>query len=122
MSRTFSATTVSRTETAENGQTLQLRLADAGGKLRTLTVTAEVARSLAQVFSEFAETAPSSGIQPTKLPKSFSVASGQFERVVLLRFEQEAPYALPAKDALELAKALLNQSERVAVRPIATLQ
>ncbi len=122
MSRTFDVTTVSRTETADNGQTLRLRLLDAAGKVRQLTVTAEVARSLAQVFTEFAETAPRSGIQPTKLPKSFSVGSGRYESVVLLRFEQEAPYALPAKDAFELAKALLNQSERVAVRPIATLQ
>ena len=122
MATKFRATAMSRTETAGDGRTLEFRLLDAAGKMRTLSVTAEVAQSLAQVLGEFAEAAPRSGIQPTKLPKSFVVGAGVHESVVLLRFEQEAPYALPARDAFELAKALLSQSERIAVRPIATLQ
>jgi hypothetical protein len=122
MSIKFEATALSRTEASADGQTLELRLLDAAGRKRTLTLTAELAQSLAQVMAEFAEAAPRSGVRPTKLPKSFAVGAGQYDSVVLLRFEQEAPYALPAKDAFELAKALLNQSERVAVRPIATLQ
>ena len=122
MAITFNATALSRTEVAGDGQTLELRLLDAAGKKRTVTMTAELADCLAQVLAEFAEAAPRSGIRPTKLPKSFAVGVGTYDRVVLLRFEQEAPYALPAKDALELARALFDQSERVAVRPIATLQ
>ena len=122
MSSAFKATTMLHTEAPKDGRPMQITLSSALGQTLDLSLSAELARSLAVALAEYAEMAENSGIQPTKLPKSFSVGAGKYESVVLLRFEEDAPYALPAKDALTLAKALLNSSESVATRPIATLQ
>jgi hypothetical protein len=121
MAEKFAATMLTRTE-GSGSSALAITLADGNGRTRTLTLTPDLALTLADVLATFGAMGAPSPLQATKRPRSFAVGSGKYENVVLLRFEDDAPYALPAMSALELAKALLEQSEEVALRPEAHLQ
>lgn len=121
MAEKFAATMLTRTE-GSDGTSLAITLADGNGRKRILTLTPDLARTLADVLSTFGGRGAPSHLEATKRPQSFAVGSGKYENVVLVRFEDEAPYALPASSAFELAKVLLEQSEAVALRPEALLQ
>jgi len=122
MKDTFAATAISRTNRAEDS-TLELELADADGRLVKVRVTADIALGLAQMLKEFADrSAQRFEHTLTKMPKTFSVGAGRFDNVVLIRFEDDAPYALAADDAMELGEALLEQSESVGLRPAKVFQ
>ena len=122
MTAHFAATALLRTETPKRGGPLELTVTNSAGQPMALSVTAEVACSLAEVLRAFADTAAPSAAQPTKLPRSFAVGAGKYESLVLLRFEQDTPYALPAEEAQDLAHALLEQSQAVALRPAVMVQ
>ncbi len=55
----------------------------------------------------------------TRLPKTCSVGHATGERMVLLRFDDEAPYAIELEVAQALAEQLQEQSSELceAVRP-----
>jgi hypothetical protein len=110
------------TNKTKDGQ-LEVVLTSADGHEAKLCFSADAAASLASILSEFAAaSAARSSAVPTKRPDSFAVGSGRFERVVLLRFEDDAPYALKPEVAMELCEALLEQSETVAAQPEQVLQ
>jgi len=121
MKDTFAATAISRTTRTECSA-VELELADAEGRITTVRVTADIALSLAQTLKEFAESSSCFGATPTKMPKTFSVGTGQFDDVVLIRFEDDVPYALGADEAMELGEALIDQSESLQRRPLRALQ
>ena len=56
------------------------------------------------------------------MPKTFAVGTAKYDSVVLVRFENEVPYGLRPKDAMELGHALLEQSEVVEQRPCRMVQ
>ena len=118
MQNTFAATGISRTARTE-GTTLDVDLCDAHGHVRAVRVTAEMAATLARTLQEFAARAskPRDDALLTKMPESFSVGSGRFDDVVLLRFEDDTPYALGAAEAIALGEALIDQAEHVGARP-----
>lgn len=122
MAAKFDATTLRSTSSAIKGATLALTLASADGRTRTLTVTPDLALALAGVLADYGATAVHPELEATKRPRTYAIGTGRYENVVLLRFEDEAPYALPAQSAVELAKALIDQSQALASRPLATLQ
>ncbi len=122
MKEVFAAVAISRTKRAEGGA-LDVQLIDAAGRKTAVRVSAEVALRLAQELLDFAEGA-SSGLDTSlaKRPKSFAVGTGRYENLVLVRFDDEAPYALDAVDAADLGEALIEQSEDVCERPEKVLQ
>jgi hypothetical protein len=102
---------------------LELVVADETGKESKLRFPADTASSLFKILEEFASGASlGAGAVLTKRPKAFAVGTGRFERVVLLRFEDDAPYALNLEDAIGLAEALTEQSESLVARPEQVLQ
>jgi hypothetical protein len=118
----FAAIAISRTKRADSGA-LELQLADASGRKTTIRVSAEIAALLAQELMNFADSAVSStDIALAKRPKSFAVGTGKYENVILVRFDDDAPYALDAVDAADLGEALIEQSEEVVLRPEKVLQ
>jgi hypothetical protein len=114
MGKTFVATAVTRTELADG--VIEITLTDASGATRKMCATADVAQTLAQVFADFAEASQSTSATPTKLPSTFAVGTGRYEQVVLIRFENDAPYGLRVDDAAELGRAILEQAEIVSER------
>ncbi len=122
MKNKFAATAISRTRKADGG-TLEITLADAAGRETVIKVAADMAQRLAQELGEFAKGAlRGRDAALTKRPKSFAVGTGRYDNLVLIRFEDDAPYALDAIDAMDLGEALLEQSESVADRPEKVLQ
>lgn len=122
MKATRTATSLLRTSITNDGD-LDFVVADATGKESKLRLTADTASSLLKVLEDFtAMGAAGSGATLTKRPKAFAVGTGRFERVVLLRFEDDAPYALRPEDAIGLAEALTEQTETVISMPEQILQ
>lgn len=122
MKATRAATTLLRTAVTKDGH-LDLVMADASGEESKLRLTADLASSLRKVLEDFTSTgAAGTGTTLTKRPKAFAVGTGRFERLVLLRFEDDAPYALRPEDAIGLAEALTEQTETVVSMPEQVLQ
>lgn len=121
MKATRTAMTLVRSKITKGGD-LELVVVDAQGKASELRLTPDMASSLLKVLEDFSARAGSGGGTLTKRPKTFAVGNGSFERVVLLRFEDDAPYALRPEDAIELAEALAEQSDTVVSRPAQVLQ
>lgn len=96
---------------------LEITLADEEGRPRVVRVSAELAANLAKLLSDFA--APMlAASNATKRPRSFAVGTGLFEPVVLLRFEDDIPYGVSPEQAAELARALVEEAEEAARRPV----
>lgn len=118
----FAAVSIARTKQVGGG-TLELQLADASGRKMDIRVSADVALRLAQELMDFADSAESrSDTAIAKRPTAFAVGSGKYENLVLVRFDDDAPYALDAVDAADLGEALIEQSEDVGARPEKVLQ
>ena len=123
MTQVFAATMLAQTMTTGDKQRLAISLADASGQTQSLTLTPELATALSLVLQDFsAQTAAPQSAPLTKLPQTFAVGSGVHESLVLIRFEQDAPYALAPDDATELGHALLEQSHILDARPARQLQ
>ena len=114
MKPVFAAKSLTRTRKLKNGR-IELTLCDRSGNVSSLTLTKDLVSVLAESLRTQAQ--GESDRELTKKPKSFAVGSGNHESVVLLRFEDDAPYGLAPQDAAELAHALLEQSEEVESRP-----
>lgn len=122
MKNIFAAIAISRTRRAD-GRALEIEFADAAGRRTTIRVSAEVALRLAQELNDFTQSAsPGHDTSLAKRPKSFAVGTGRYDDLVLVRFEDDVPYALDAVDASDLGEALLEQSENVSLRPEKILQ
>jgi hypothetical protein len=110
-------------ETRATNDRLEVVVVGADGKEAKICLSADTAASLATILSEFAaRNAARHDAALTKRPKNFAVGTGRFERVVLIRFEDDPPYALKPELARELCEALLETSENVIVRPAQVLQ
>ncbi len=120
MSAKFQATTIARTGTHKG--TLEITLSDAAGRSTTVSLPPNVARGLAQVMGEFAGAVVEEPATLVKRPKSFAVGTGRHEKAVMLRFNDDVPYAVSPGTAAELANALLDASEEAERLPNTKLQ
>lgn len=114
--KTFRAEAITA-DTREDAARLAVTFADAAGRETTLSITPEIAAALAKLAQAFAQSAPASGILPTKMPSGFAIGSGRFEPVVLVRFEDDTPYGLSAGEALRLGEALIEEARQMASVP-----
>lgn len=117
MTHKFIATGVARTATQEGTQRLEISFTDVAGALQTVSIPAALAASLASVLEDFAVSSNAAGPIPTKMPRDFAVGTGRYEQVVLVRFEDDAPYGLEASQAEQLGRALVEQAALVSRAP-----
>ena len=101
----------------ENDTRLAVTFADCAGREMTLTLTPEISAALAKLAQAFAQSAGTSGILPTKMPSGFAIGSGRYEPVVLVRFEDDTPYGLSAREAQRLGEALIEEARQMAGVP-----
>ncbi len=120
MTAKFQATTIARTGTQDGA--LEITLSDAAGRITTVALPPSLARGLAQLMGEFAGTVVEPPASLVKRPKSFAVGTGRHEKAVLLRFNDDVPYAVSPDTAAELAGALLEASEEADQLPNSKLQ
>jgi len=119
MAAEFVAETIMSTLNATDKKRLEMTFCDAHGRLQTVSINSLTASSLSRVLEEFAagSQSHSSGPVATKMPKDFAVGVGRHERVVLIRFEDDAPYGLEITQAAELGRVLVEQAEIIPTQP-----
>jgi len=121
MTQTFAAQAIVSTQGESASERLAITIADAQGREKTLTLSAEMASALAHVLGEFARSADAraaSSVLPTKKPAGFAIGAGRYEPLVLVRFEDDVPYGLAAEDALRLGHALIEEAEQLVDVPV----
>jgi len=119
--KTFLATTLTETAIAQDKRRFQLTFVDAKGEEYAISIPSALAADLVPVLESIAALTPRAGAaaEMTRLPKTCSVGHATGERLVLLRFDDEAPYAIELEVAQALAEQLQEQSSELdeAVRP-----
>ena len=113
MTFNFKAEAIARTENIGDAKRLEITFSDSTGRLETVSITAATARSLSSALQDFAAESHSDGRVATKMPLKFAVGIGQFEQLVLVRFEDDTPYGLETSQAAELGRALVEHAKKV---------
>lgn len=117
--KTFLATTLTETAIAQDKRRFQLTFIDANGETCALSIPSALAGDLVPVLESIAALAPRTlgTAEMTRLPKTCSVGHATGERLVLLRFDDEAPYAIELEVAQALAEQIQEQSSEITDSP-----
>jgi hypothetical protein len=116
MMSTFKAHTLVETSVSEDRRRVEMTFVDAGGEKHALSIPSSVAADLVPVLESLAAYRKHAGGPDfTRMPQQFEVGFAAAERMVLVRFDGEAPYGLGVEDAEALGRELQEQSDRVAL-------
>ena len=118
MAAKFLAEAIARTQNGTDAKRLEITFLDAEGRLQTVSFTPAAARCLSRAIQDFAVASRADGPIPTKMPKEFAVGIGRYEQLVLIRFEDDAPYGLKMSQAAQLGHALVEHAEMAASHPL----
>jgi hypothetical protein len=119
----FAARSLVATRTSESGRNFELTFVGANGKKHTISMPVALVAELAPVLQSLAD-----GIQGrrggefTKLPKQLAVGNARHERLVLVKFDDDPPYALDPDVAESLWRGVREETENVARRKVPALQ
>jgi hypothetical protein len=114
LSRTFKAQSLLETRARREERRLEMTFVDGQGRRQTLSLPADVAVDLAGVLQSLAAGLASSGQgHLTKMPRQTAVGSARHERLVLIRFDDDPPYALPPEEAENLWRGVREEAEQV---------
>ena len=122
MTHKFLVETIITTSNTADAKQFEVTFADSNGQLQTIGLTSAIAGTLAKVLADFAVGSHSLGPVATKMPREFAVGVGRLERVVLVRFEDDAPYGLEIDQATQLGRVLIENAEAIAASPKPILQ
>jgi len=116
MMSTITAQTLVETGVSDDRHRFELTFVDAHGEKHTLSLPSGVAADLIPVLESLAgNRSKAAGLDFTRIPQEFEVGYAVAERMVLIRFDGEAPYGLGAEVAEALGRELQEQSDRVAL-------
>jgi hypothetical protein len=85
---------------------------DASGEKQTISLPVDVAADLVPVLQSLSAGLSNAGIELTKMPKSTAVGSARYERLVLVRFDDDPPYALNIDEAENLWRGVREEVEQ----------
>jgi hypothetical protein len=122
MPDTFMAQSLVDTCTRDDRRRFEMTFVDASGQQQTISLPVTVAADLAPVLQSLAAGLGSAGIGFTKIPKSAAVGSARHERLVLVRFDDDPPYALSLHEAETLWQGLREEAEQVSLMKAPTRQ
>lgn len=112
---TITAQTLVETGVTDDRHHFELTFVDAHGEKHTISIPSRMAVDLIPVLESLAGgCSEASGPDFTRIPREFEVGYAVAERMVLIRFDGEAPYGLGAEVAEALGRELQEQSDRVA--------
>lgn len=109
----FVAQALVETKPADRNR-IQLTFADARGGRQTLTLPVRLAAELVPVLTALADAVPAGGPRFTRSPKALAVGRAEHERMVLLKFDDDPPYALEPDRAEDLWREVREEAEFVA--------
>jgi hypothetical protein len=113
MTDAFVAQSLAETRMRSDERRLELTFVDAGGRKQTLSLPLCVAADLTPVLQSLSAGLGKTGIELTKMPKATAVGSARHERLVLIRFDDDPPYALSIDEAEHLWRGLREEAQRV---------
>jgi hypothetical protein len=114
MSERFVAQSLVESKTSNDQRRLELTFVDAGGAKRTLSLPCNVAADLVPVLTSLAGGASDKGGPAfTRLPKHCQVGRARHERLVLIKFDDDPPYALDLQEAESLGRELRAEAKSV---------
>src|SRR5215468_10121296 len=122
MSKKFIAQSLVETRVSNDQRRLELTLADTEGDRRTLSLPMSLAADLASVLLSSAKNSKAVGASLTKMPSTFYVGHATHQRLVLVKFDDDPPYALNLDDARMLSRQMLDESETAARSKMPVLQ
>jgi hypothetical protein len=115
MSR-FIASTLTETAATEDKRRFEMTFVDAAGRRSTISIPSALAADLIPVLQQVAAAQMPMMGELTRLPRACVVGSAIRERKVLLRFDDEPPYAISLEAAAVLSRDLQEESEAVSKR------
>jgi hypothetical protein len=111
---TFVALSLEETRVKEDEHRFELTFVSVNGTKQTLSIPSRVAADLVPVLSSLASSLNLQGGPTfTKIPKQCAVGQALGERLVLIKFDEEPPYALAVEEAEALWRELREESEDV---------
>jgi hypothetical protein len=119
----FNAQSLVETNTTRDRTAFELTFVDARGARQTLTLSRDAVKDLVPVLQSLTD-AQGDGFGPrlTKMPKTCTVGHARHERLVLIKFDDDPPYAIGLKDAHALWRDVRDESETIARRKLPALQ
>jgi hypothetical protein len=116
--KTFRATTLTETTVSTDKRRFQMTFVDADGQQHAVSIPSAIAADLVPVLEAVAASQPrATGGEMTRVPKTCAVGHATGDRMVLLRFDDEAPYAIELEVAQALAEQLQEQSAELSDEP-----
>src|SRR5215468_9939127 len=118
MSDTFMAQSLVETRANHDDQRFEMTFVDASGIKQTISLPVGVAADLVPVLQSLSAAPRNSRIGFTKMPKSTAVGSARHERLVLVRFDDDPPYALDIDEAENLWRGVREEAEQVSLMKV----
>ena len=119
----FNALSLVETTATGDHTAFELTFVDAKGARHTLALSRGVAKDLVPVLQSLTESKAQAGDTTlTKMPKTCRVGHATDARLVLIKFDDDPPYAIGLEDARSLWRDVRQQSETVSRRKRPTLQ
>ena len=119
----FVAQALIETGTSGDQRRVELTFVDAEGSRQTVSLPKSMASDLALVLESLAADATATGgPRFTKIPKQWAVGHAAHERFVLIKFDDDPPYALGVEEAEGLCDELRQESEDLSRRRQPALQ
>ena len=119
----FNAKSLVETNATGDRTAFELTFVDAKGARHVLSLSRGVAEDLVPVLQSLTEDkAQGADATLTKMPKTCRVGHATHARLVLIKFDDDPPYAIGLEDARSLWRDVRQQSETVSRRKRPTLQ
>jgi len=122
MPKKFVAQSLVETRVSNDEHRLELTLAGTKGDQQILSLPMSLATDLASVLVSAAKNSKAVEARLTKMPSTFYVGHATHQRLVLVKFDDDPPYALNLDDARMLSRQMLDESETAARSKVPALQ
>jgi hypothetical protein len=121
MAGAFEAQSLVETRRDTSKRRLEMTFVDADGQRQAISLPADVAADLVSVLRSLTSGAGNGGrAEFTRIAKLTAVGSAEYERLVLIRFDDDPPYGLAPDEAETLGREIRDQAAQVsrARRPV----
>jgi hypothetical protein len=103
---------IARRTSAKNERRFEMVFVDASGQKLTISLPVDVAADLVPVMQSLSAGLSNSGVPFTKCPKQ-PLWAARHERLVLVQFDDDPPYALNLDEAESLWRGVREEAEQV---------
>jgi hypothetical protein len=119
----FNAQSLVETNTTLDRTGFELTFVDGKGMRQTLRLSRGVARELVPVLQSLTNGKDdANGSALTKMAKTCTVGHAAYEKLVLIKFDDDPPYAIKLEDARALWREVRQESQAIARRKRPALQ